>query len=171
MKSYTKEFDAIIRAAVQQYMPDGWDWQRNKAQLIQESLLHPNAVSPAGAEGIAQFMPATWGEAKAKMPLPGHATPFMPEYAIPASAWYDRQMWNEWTNPRRTLEDRWHLALACYNAGAGHLLEAQKLANGALDYASIIDKLYLVTGIANANQTRGYITHIEQYYDELIGGA
>lgn len=171
MKGYTKDFDAIIREAVLKYMPEGWDWMRNKAQMIQESLLNPNAVSPAGAEGISQFMPGTFAEAKAKMPLPVHATAFMPEFAIPANAWYDRHIWDQWTNPKRTTEDRWHLTLASYNAGLGNILHAQELAHGAVDYASIIDKLYLVTGVANAAQTRGYITHIEHYYDELLSGA
>ena len=30
------------------------------AQLAQESRWNPDATSPAGAQGIAQFMPATW---------------------------------------------------------------------------------------------------------------
>ena len=47
------------------------------AQLAQESGWNPNATSPAGAQGIAQFMPATWatyGEG---------GDPFDPDDAIP----------------------------------------------------------------------------------------
>lgn len=38
----------------------GVDWRLLKAQYYQESHLKPNAVSPVGAAGVAQFMPATW---------------------------------------------------------------------------------------------------------------
>jgi len=50
------------------------------ARLIwKESRFDIKAVSPAGAQGVAQFMPAT---AKRR----GLADPFDPEQAIPASA-------------------------------------------------------------------------------------
>src|SRR5262249_45140231 len=44
-----------------------------------ESRFHPRAVSPAGAQGVAQFMPQTAGER-------GLTDPFDPEQAIPAAA-------------------------------------------------------------------------------------
>ncbi|TIP53605.1 MAG: lytic transglycosylase domain-containing protein, partial [Mesorhizobium sp.] len=56
------------------------------ARLIwKESRFDPNAVSPVGAEGIAQFMPGT-----AKMR--GLANPFDIEQALPASAKYLAEM-------------------------------------------------------------------------------
>lgn len=168
---YTDEFDFLIRGAVAKYMPEGWDWLRNKAQLLQESLLKPNAVSKAGAKGIAQFMPGTWLEAIARMPLPIEASPLDPHYAIPASAWYDRQMWNGWTNPHRAMIDRWHLTLASYNAGFGNLEHAQRIANGAIDYPTIVSCLHEVTGAANAHETKQYIEKIDGYYAELRAAA
>ncbi len=47
--------------------------------IWQESSFRPNTISPAGAQGIAQFMPKTADER-------GLANPFDPEEAIPKSA-------------------------------------------------------------------------------------
>jgi hypothetical protein len=76
--------------------------------IWRESSFRAGAVSPAGAQGIAQFMPGT---AQAR----GLADPFDPEQAIPKSA--------------RLLADlRRHfgnlgLAAAAYNAGAGRVAD------------------------------------------------
>lgn len=73
------------------------------ARLIwKESRFDPNAVSPVGAEGIAQFMPGT-----AKMR--GLADSFDIEQAIPASARYLSELKNAYGNLG--------LAAAAYNAG------------------------------------------------------
>lgn len=74
------------------------------AQLQAESGFNPNAVSPAGAQGIAQFMPAT---ARAV----GLRDPFNPEQAIDAQARLMAGLLRQFgTIP---------LALAAYNAGPG----------------------------------------------------
>jgi hypothetical protein len=73
------------------------------ARLIwKESRFDPNAVSPVGAEGIAQFMPGT-----AKMR--GLADSFDIEQAIPASAAYLGELKRSFGNLG--------LAAAAYNAG------------------------------------------------------
>ncbi|WP_315924759.1 lytic transglycosylase domain-containing protein [Mesorhizobium sp. SP-1A] len=73
------------------------------ARLIwKESRFDPNAVSPVGAEGIAQFMPGT-----AKMR--GLENPFDIEQAIPASARYLAELKAGYGNLG--------LAAAAYNAG------------------------------------------------------
>ena len=73
------------------------------ARLIwKESRFDPEAVSPAGAEGIAQFMPGT-----AKMR--GLADSFDVEQAIPASAKYLGEL--------KTGFGNLGLAAAAYNAG------------------------------------------------------
>ncbi|WP_292138993.1 lytic transglycosylase domain-containing protein [Mesorhizobium sp.] len=73
------------------------------ARLIwKESRFDPNAVSPVGAEGIAQFMPGT-----AKMR--GLANSFDINQAIPASARYLAEM--------KTGYGNLGLAAAAYNAG------------------------------------------------------
>jgi RNA-binding protein YhbY len=73
------------------------------ARLIwKESLFDPGAVSPKGAQGIAQFMPGT-----AK--LRGLADPFDPKQALAASAAYLAEL--------RTLFGNLGRAAAAYNAG------------------------------------------------------
>uniref|UniRef100_UPI00224AD6E3 SPOR domain-containing protein n=1 Tax=Brucella intermedia TaxID=94625 RepID=UPI00224AD6E3 len=77
------------------------------ARLIwKESRFDHKAVSPVGAEGIAQFMPYTARER-------GLADPFDIEQAIPASASFLRDLKGAFGN--------WGLAAAAYNAGAGRV--------------------------------------------------
>jgi hypothetical protein len=70
--------------------------------IWRESAFRPNAVSPAGAQGVAQFMPGT---ATAR----GLVDPFDPASAIPASAKYLAELARKFGNLG--------LAAAAYNAG------------------------------------------------------
>jgi hypothetical protein len=70
--------------------------------LFQESRFKPEAVSGAGAEGIAQFMPETSADM-------GLQNPFDPLQAIPASARLLRNLFQQFGNLG--------LAAAAYNAG------------------------------------------------------
>ena len=74
------------------------------AQLLAESNFNPNAVSPAGAQGIAQFMPGTAASY-------GLKDPFDPERAIDAQA----HLMSDLLRQFRSIP----LALAAYNAGPG----------------------------------------------------
>jgi hypothetical protein len=74
------------------------------AQLLAESNFNPNAVSPAGAQGIAQFMPGTAASY-------GLNDPFDPEQAIDAQA----HLMSDLLRQFHSIP----LALAAYNAGPG----------------------------------------------------
>lgn len=74
------------------------------AQLYQESRFNPMARSPAGAQGIAQFMPGT---ARAY----GLRNPFDAEAAIDAQGHLMHDLLRQFGSPA--------LALAAYNAGPG----------------------------------------------------
>ncbi|MEL6794747.1 MAG: lytic transglycosylase domain-containing protein, partial [Pseudomonadota bacterium] len=77
------------------------------ARLIwKESRFDVKAVSPVGAQGVAQFMPAT---AKIR----GLADPFDPAQAIPASAAFLKDLRAEFGSLG--------LAAAAYNAGGGRV--------------------------------------------------
>ena len=74
------------------------------AQLMAESNFNPFAVSPVGAQGIAQFMPGTAASY-------GLADPFDPVAAIDAQAHLMSDLIRQFGSPE--------LALAAYNAGPG----------------------------------------------------
>lgn len=161
----TDQYDSLIERAVKIHLPDT-DWRLYKAQLMAESNLNIHAVSPAGAEGIAQFMPATWKEVAEELRFIAGITPFNPDYAILAGAYYMRKMKNGWTAPRPEI-DRYCLALASYNAGLGNLYKAQKAANGANDYATIMSALPSITG-RNSTETIEYVKRILSHFNDLV---
>lgn len=99
LASYTTDIcNEIARAAETARIDKGFF-----ARLLwQESLFDAAAVSPAGAQGIAQFMPGTAA-------LRGLADPFNPAEAIHASADYLADLTKEFGNTG--------LAAAAYNAG------------------------------------------------------
>jgi Transglycosylase SLT domain len=74
--------------------------------LWQESRFQAFEVSRVGAQGVAQFMPATAAEV-------GLDDPFDPFKALPASARFLRKLHNEFGNLG--------LAAAAYNAGSGRI--------------------------------------------------
>ena len=98
--------------------------------IWQESRFDPNALSPANAMGIAQFIAST-----AK--LRGLADPYTPAAALEASARYLAHLTQEFGNPG--------LAAAAYNAGedrAGRFLAMQSgLPRETTDYVQIITGL------------------------------
>lgn len=79
------------------------------SQIKQESGFNPNAVSPAGAQGISQFMPGT----AAEMGI----NPLDPNQAIPAGARYLRQQIDKFGGSIPH-------GLAAYNGGPGRLERA-----------------------------------------------
>jgi hypothetical protein len=97
--------------------------------IWQESNFQANAVSPAGASGIAQFMPGT---ASAR----GLANPFDPEAAIPKAAALLAELKNQFGNLG--------LAAAAYNAGPGRVAQfvagKADLPGETQDYVSIITR-------------------------------
>ena len=153
---FPDDYDSEFQDAAELWLPVGIDWRLLKAQCWQESRLDPLAVSPVGAMGLCQFMPGTWRDMQARDDQ--FVSPWIPEQSIMAAAAYMHQLNRFWSAPRPAM-DRYALALASYNAGAGHLVKAQRLAGGANLYAPIIAKLPEVTG-HHSKETTGYVTLI-----------
>ena len=88
------------------------------AQLKQESGFNPDATSPVGAQGIAQFMPGTWASSGKDGDGDGIADPWNPQDAIWSQGNFmcDLVRQLEEDPSLRPLQD---LALAAYNAGLG----------------------------------------------------
>ncbi|WP_341992020.1 lytic transglycosylase domain-containing protein [Azorhizobium sp. AG788] len=97
-------YAAFIDEAAQRFeLPAGWI----RAVLRAESGGDPRAVSPAGAMGLMQIMPATWDELRVHYGL--GANPFDPRDNILAGAAYLRQLHDRYGSIRAML--------AAYNAG------------------------------------------------------
>jgi len=161
----THDYDLAIRAAVATHWPEVGDWRWGKAQLIAESGLDPSAVSPAGAIGIAQFMPDTWDEVSEALFDTLATNPHDPVHAIEAYAYYMARQWHAWTTPRPWI-DHLRLAQASYNCGRGYLLAAQRLAGGAAGYDAIIAQLPNVPHV-DAQQVTRYVRRIERVFKTL----
>jgi hypothetical protein len=106
--------------------------------IWQESSFRPAVVSPAGAEGIAQFMPSTAGER-------GLANPFDPEEAIPKAAGLLAAFNLRFGNLG--------LAAAAYNAGATRV--ANWLAGQGALPADTQDYVLTITGRPAADWSAG----------------
>lgn len=160
-QSFPDRYDREIARAVGNWWPDLPDWELWKAQLYQESRLRPEAVSPVGARGLAQFMPGTWADMVKELRL-GAVSPHDAAPAIQAGAYYMAKLRRVW-KAQRPIYDRHDLALASYNAGTGNILRAQTLCGGARLWAGIAPCLGRVTGPKNAHETQTYVERIAEW--------
>lgn len=94
--------EGMIAAAAQKH---GLNPRLFRALIEQESAFNPRAVSPAGAQGLAQLMPRT-------AEMLGVSDPFDPAQNLEGGAKYLSQMLRQFNGDIR-------LALAAYNAGPG----------------------------------------------------
>lgn len=162
--SFPRKYDREIRQAAELYLP-GLPWRLYKAQLYQESRLDPLARSPAGAEGIAQFMPATWGDMQRQLRLGAPRTAAGP--AIAAGAYYMAQLRRRW---RAAAEwDRHRLAAASYNAGAGNIARAVAACGDRLAWSIAADCLDEITG-RHARETTTYVERIWKWWAMMEAG-
>ena len=101
------------------------------SQVHQESRWRPEAISPVGAQGIAQFMPATADWISQAYPALAERQPFNPSWGLRALVTYDRHLWAR--VKAASVCDRMAMTLSAYNGGLGWVWRDQKLAtaNGA----------------------------------------
>jgi membrane-bound lytic murein transglycosylase F len=142
----------------------------------QESHFDPEATSFTGVEGIMQLTQDT----AADMGIEDRRSV---ERSIMGGARYLRELYDKFdevTNP-----DRLYLALASYNVGRGHVIDAQKIAAEiGLDYnswAAIEEVLPLLSyrkyyrkttyGYCRGSEPVGYVNRIRTYYDVLVREA
>ncbi|BCP51666.1 lytic transglycosylase [Kaistia sp. 32K] len=108
--------------------------------IWRESSFRPHVTSPAGAQGIAQFMPGTADEQ-------GLDDPFDPELAIPASAKYLKLLRNRFGNLG--------LAAAAYNAGPTRL--ARWIDSGGYLPIETEDYVLFITGRSVSDWNAGSV--------------
>lgn len=110
-------FDAILKA---EGIKHNIDWRLVAALIYHESKFNPNARAFGGAYGLMQFMPGTG-------PKFGVYPSSTPEVQIQGGYKYLSRITKLWTGIKDE-EERNKFILASYNAGAGHILDAQRLA-------------------------------------------
>lgn len=140
------------------------DWRLWKAQVKAESAFKPSAVSPVGAMGLAQIMPATFADIGRKAGIKGN--PFDPEVNLMAGAFYMAMMRSAFKVPRPDFE-RHNLALGSYNAGLGNIIKAQEIAGSPIEWQPVADALPKVTG-RHAKETIDYVSKIRRYYRNYL---
>jgi membrane-bound lytic murein transglycosylase F len=110
-------YDKLVRKYADRY---GFDWRLVTAQMYQESKFNPGAKSPVGARGLMQLMPRT---AKAM----GVENLSDPALNIQGGIKYLYWLRDRFDSSLPISEKNW-FTLAAYNAGAGHVHDARRLA-------------------------------------------
>lgn len=109
--AYIKKFSETI----------GWDWRLLAALIYQESRFRPDVVSNAGAHGLMQVLPST-GESM------GIDITSSPEDNIKGGVLYLSYLQKFFEDKIPDENERIKFVLASYNAGAGNILDAMRLA-------------------------------------------
>ena len=96
------------------------------AQIHAESHWRPDVTSALGAQGLAQFMPATARWLPEVAPHTGKPEPYSPGWSIRAMCAYDN-----WILKQISAEnsfERWAMTLSAYNGGLGWLKKDKRKA-------------------------------------------
>lgn len=111
------EFDALLK---QNAVELNWDWRLLAAQTFQESRFKPDARSWAGAGGLLQLMPATARQY-------GVRNAFDPVDNVQGAVRFLKWLEEFWADRVPDEGERLKFILASYNAGPGHIEDAQRL--------------------------------------------
>lgn len=106
------------------------------AQIAQESGWNPKAVSIVGAQGMAQFMPATaqwWCDLNRLSAT--DCQPANPVWSMRALIGYDKWLYDR--VKADTEFDRWWAALRAYNGGLGHWQKEAAAVHPSMDRVAI----------------------------------
>jgi len=159
-KKQISPFDTLIQKYADK---NNIDWLWYASLLYQESRFKPNLISCSGAWGLAQFMPAT-------MKFLGINRRASIEKQIEAGATYLAYLNNMFKDEIPNKRERMKFILASYNAGYGHIFDAQRIAvklrkNPRIWYGHVEKCLLLKSQPEFYNNTNivkcGYFTGIE----------
>lgn len=168
LTQYEDDFRAVAHEV-------GMDWRLLAAIGYQESLWNPNAISPTGVRGLMQLTQQTAEEM-------GISDRRDPSQSIMAGARYFKKIYDRLPEDV-TGQNRVWFALAAYNVGFGHLLDARRLTRAAGLDASHWDDVrqYLPRllqpeyysrtrhGYARAGaESVAYVRNVRHYYDALV---
>ena len=175
-----RAFHREVKKTLPEYLPfiqlfaeqDGFDWRLIAAQMYQESHYDPLAVSHRGAHGLMQISLNTAKNL-------GVIDIYDPRENIEAGIRHLKELFDFYHNARE--KDRLFIALAAYNVGMGHILDARNIARQQhLDpdkWSSLKKTLPLLTrpeyyektkyGYCRGTEPIDYINKINIYYDIL----
>ncbi|MBN8432427.1 transporter substrate-binding domain-containing protein [Microbulbifer salipaludis] len=111
-------FDKYVKKYADKY---DFDWRLVVAQMFQESTFNPKAKSWVGARGLMQVMPDTGKQI-------GEKNLFDPETSVRAGIKYLEWLHRKFEDKGISPENMMWFTLASYNAGLGHVYDAQDLA-------------------------------------------
>lgn len=166
------EYESDFKAAAEEV---GMDWRLLAAVGYQESLWNPNAISPTGVRGLMMLTQLTATEM-------GVTDRRDAQQSIRAGARYLKKLYDKLPQDLQEPHRTW-FALAAYNVGYGHLLDARRLARhegrDPNDWFVVREKLPLLLreeyfsktrhGFARAGaQSVVYVRNIRRYYDALV---
>lgn len=166
------EYESDFKAAAEEV---GMDWRLLAAVGYQESLWNPNAISPTGVRGLMMLTQLTATEM-------GVTDRRDAQQSIRAGARYLKKLYDKLPQDLQEPHRTW-FALAAYNVGYGHLLDARRLARhegrDPNDWFVVREKLPMLLreeyfsktrhGFARAGaQSVVYVRNIRRYYDALV---
>lgn len=152
---------------------NGLDWRLLAAVGYQESHWRPNAVSPTGVRGIMMLTLRTAGDL-------GVSNRLDPQQSVMGGARYLAELHTRVPDHIQDPDRMW-FALAAYNVGMGHVMDARRIA-AALDesadyWAELRQYLPLLRdpeyyrytrfGFARGDEPVIYVENIRRYYDLL----
>ncbi|MFH1075309.1 MAG: transglycosylase SLT domain-containing protein [Pseudomonadota bacterium] len=163
------QYEALIK---QEAMVNGFDWRLIVAQIYQESHFNSRAKSPKCAQGIMQFTQQTAKEM-------GINNVWDPYCSIPAGVKYLKRLYDTFND--RDEFDRLCLALAAYNLGKGHVIDAIKTAKkyglNPKNWVEVEKAIWLLNnsevstdmnyGYCNWQEGIEYVRSVLNYYDLL----
>ena len=162
-------YDELLRQAARRH---GLDWRLLAAVSYQESRFDPRARSWAGAEGLLQLMPSISAHYSVRDSLD-------PAASIEAGARHLRWLIDSFSS-ELPLRERIHFALAAYNVGRGHVVDARQLAQqigynpdiwtGSVDKTMLLlarPRFYraAVSGYCRGEETVHYVETVQKLYD------
>lgn len=129
----------ITDTILKQSWLNGVDARLTMALIAVESRFQPYAISPKGAMGLGQLMPATAREL-------GISNPFDIRENIRGSVRYLRQQYDRWSIYGRKIAQDW--ALASYNAGPEAVAKYRGIPpyNETINFVSKVKRLYISFG-------------------------
>ncbi len=152
-----------------------FDWRLIAALAYQESHWNPRAKSPTGVRGMMMLTLPTARSVDVENRLD-------PDASVRGGVEYLRRMVSRVPDSVSDHEKIW-FALASYNVGFGHMMDARRLTKIQGDdpntWADVKDRLPLLSqknyysktryGYARGDEARSYVENIRRYYQSIIG--